>query len=207
MSSHKETEIKYKINTNVDLSRFHYDKYLINQFYFDREDEVIRFMVEVSFDQTINWDIVKEVRTRRMHNGNSESKTDAEVKFYLTLKSEGSLVRDEQEIEISKDQYDKFKDTDSLRIEGSIEKIRYKFQFRYHLEKPSKESVKFDLSTSPVYELDIYDTGLQIVEVELEETHDVKEIVSSLYMLFGPNIEDVTDKSQYKNKNLAKKLL
>jgi CYTH domain-containing protein len=102
-------------------------------------------------------------------------------RFYQTIKQGSGLVRQECEIEITRDQFESLW---PLTADRRIQKIRYNIPVG-------------DL----VFELDIFDhplKGLQLVEVEF----DTVELSSAFKppQWFG---DEVTDDRRYKNKQLA----
>lgn len=112
-----------------------------------------------------------EVRLRRTYS-------ISQVNFYLTVKSEGNLFREEFETEISDTTYLDLK----RRSICSLSKTRY-----------------FIPLGRLIAELDIYLDGLQIVEVEFASIED--GLVFTPPDWFG---QEITDMPEYKNKNLAK---
>ncbi|MBO5357280.1 MAG: adenylate cyclase [Clostridia bacterium] len=102
-------------------------------------------------------------------------------KYFITQKSDGTLVREEIEWEITEQEwlsyYNKYKDV-------SVEKTRY-----------------FIPLDSYVAELDIYEgknKGLLTVEVEFPSYEEAVRFTPPSW--FG---EDITEKLEYQNKNLA----
>ena len=125
--------------------------------------EVIQGYIAIAADGT-------EVRLRQ---------TDG--KFFQTVKSGGVLVRDETELELSKDQFEAlWKATAGRRIE----KTRYKLHWRGNQ-----------------LELDVYQgslAGLIVAEVEFPSAEASAQFTPPPW--FGP---EVTDDERYKNVNLA----
>lgn len=103
--------------------------------------------------------------------------------YFLTVKSQGHMMRDEFEMPITKEQYD------SLwhKIEDSpVEKVRYFIPIGKHLTA----------------ELDIYEghlEGLYTVEVEFPTLHAADYFTPPEW--FG---SDISHDNRYKNNNLAK---
>jgi adenylate cyclase len=103
-------------------------------------------------------------------------------KFYHTVKSTGSLVREEKEKEITIEEFDSFwSQTEGRRVE----KTRY----------------EITLADGTLAELDIYGgdlEGLQMVEVEFTDEQKALEFIPPEW--FG---EDVTSNESYRNSSLA----
>ena len=111
-----------------------------------------------------------EIRIRREGN-----------KYFYTEKSEGTLVRNENNQEINKITYLKLKEK---KIGNTIYKTRYKL--------PLDELVA---------EIDIYEDyleGLMVVEVEFPNLKKAKDFVIPSY--FG---KEITKDKKFKNKNLS----
>ena len=125
--------------------------------------EVIQGYIAIAADGT-------EVRLRQ---------TDG--KFFQTVKSSGVLVRDEIELELSKDQFEALWQATAGR---RLEKTRHKLS--WHGNK---------------LELDVYQgslAGLIVAEVEFPSAEASTQFTPPPW--FGP---EVTDDERYKNANLA----
>lgn len=103
-------------------------------------------------------------------------------KYFLTIKtSDCSMIRDEHEIEIQKEIYSSlFKETKAI-----INKTRS----------------YVNLSTGLTAEIDSYDDGLVVVEVEFKTKENADDFIPPSW--FG---EEVTYNKAYKNVNLAHKV-
>ncbi len=115
-----------------------------------------------------------EIRIRKTKDAEQET-------CFLTIKSEGDLVRDEFEIMISTDLYDRLSDCVSSQL---IFKERYFSKLDY-------------LSL----EIDVYQgrhLGLIVAEIEFESETAAKSFLPPAW--FG---EEVTFNKRYRNKNLA----
>jgi adenylate cyclase len=112
-----------------------------------------------------------EVRIRKKDN-----------KFYMTVKSEGDIAREEYEIEISKSTYEEL----SSQVKGLVIKKR-----RYEIP----------LNEANVAELDIYENleELTLVEVEFIDIDSANNFEIPLW--FG---NEVTRDKEFRNKHLAK---
>ncbi len=110
-----------------------------------------------------------EVRVRKSNN-----------KYYLTIKSSGNLAREEVEMSIDKENFDRIK---NMSQNNRIIKTRY---YIPHAEF--------------VCELDVYHNikGLFTVEVEFENKDDAK--IFDVPEWFG---DEITNIEEFKNKNLA----
>jgi adenylate cyclase len=128
-----------------------------------RGKNVIQGYIAVSADGT-------EVRLRQ---------TDEQ--FFQTVKSEGGLVRDEIEVELSKEQFETlWRATTGRRLEKT----------RYRLPWADKQ-----------VEIDVYQgalTGLVVAEVEFTSAGESARFAPPPW--FGP---EVTEDEHYKNVNLA----
>jgi len=103
------------------------------------------------------------------------------ARFFQTVKTGTGLQRGETEIELSKKQFRKLW---PLTKTHRLEKIRYSLKWK-----------------GGIVELDVYRkklSGLRIAEVEFETRSQAKKFKAPAW--FG---EDVTNKNQYKNANLA----
>jgi uridine kinase len=104
-------------------------------------------------------------------------------KFYKTYKIGSGLIREEFETEISKDD---FENSWPLTKNKRLEKIRYYIPYGEH-----------------TIELDVYKgnlEGLKVAEVEFESEDDAVKFVAPDWF-----DQDVTEKEEYKNSNLAEK--
>jgi CYTH domain-containing protein len=113
-----------------------------------------------------------EIRVRKKSN-----------KYYITKKSSGSLIRNEEETEINEIAYNIL----SSLIKNKLEKKRY------IIKLPNKLNA----------ELDIYQDkleGLKVVEVEFNNIDEADNFIIPDW--FG---EEITDNLAFKNQNLAKK--
>lgn len=102
--------------------------------------------------------------------------------FTLTIKNDGTLVRKEYEIDLSKEQFEVLWPT----VEGTLEKYRYCIPYG-----------------SYIIELSIYLSslkGLVIAEIEFASEKEAKDFRPPKWLA-----EDITEDKQYKNKNLAGK--
>ncbi len=143
-------------------------KYLIRTIPIDLDqypkEEIAQGYVVVAEDGT-------EVRVRRK-----------ELKFYLTIKSGGTGVRAEREIEINQNQFNELWPTTEGR---RIEKVRYKIPYK-----------------NKTIELDVYRgslKGLIVAEVEFLNENDYKNFKPPEWFE-----EEITERSEYKNQNLAR---
>lgn len=101
--------------------------------------------------------------------------------YTLTVKSEGDLIRKETEVKLSEAQYSELWVT---TIDKRVEKIRYEIPCKEH-------TIELDLYTGTL-------EGLIVAEVEFSGISDAQEFSKPDW--FG---EEVTNDSNYKNKNLA----
>lgn len=121
-----------------------------------------------------------EVRIRRIE---TQSFSDICIKYYLTVKTAGSLSRGEYEIEISDIVYEE------LMKNGVSKKL-------------IKTRKKFDIGDGLTAEVDIYkDFNFNTVEVEFESLEQANLFVKPGW--FG---DEITEDKSYKNAALAKKL-
>lgn len=102
-------------------------------------------------------------------------------KYYLTSKSQGNLVREEREKEISADEYNILMQD---RNGGIVEKRRYYMPY-------GKHTIEIDKYCSHL-------EGLVVAEVEFEAEEEACAFTSPKW--FGP---EVTYDKRFKNKNLA----
>jgi CYTH domain-containing protein len=174
-----ETEMKFK------LTRFNPENYLIHkktlmtQIYLNCESDDNKTKIESYFESNlINWSTIKEVRIR-----------DKIPDFYLTLKSDGDLIRNEYEIKIKETDYESLKGLTNL---GLIQKIRYEIIVLNDL------LIEVDEYVCPEHI-----KGLLIAEVEFNENdYDQETIINIVSTTLGDDIENVTFNKSYKNINL-----
>ena len=102
-------------------------------------------------------------------------------KYYLTSKSQGNLVRDEREKEISAEEYNLLMQD---RNGGIVEKRRYYMPY-------GKHTIEIDKYCSHL-------AGLIVAEVEFDSEDEASAFVPPRW--FGP---EVTCDKRFKNKNLA----
>ncbi len=117
------------------------------------------------------------------NNGNEVRVRQKDAEFFLTAKSSGSLVRQEFEISISKDDFDNFLKLSFSRV---VNKTRY-----------------FIPCNNLIIELDIYKNNLSVLmtaEVEFDSELSSSEFTSPDW--FG---REVTEDKLFKNRNLATK--
>jgi adenylate cyclase len=102
-------------------------------------------------------------------------------RYFQTIKSEGGLVRNEIEVELTQAQYDELW---HVTVGRRLEKTRYEIPF-----------------DSMTIELDVYKgslVGLYLAEVEFGSVRDSEKFSPPAW--FG---REVTEDKRYKNKNLA----
>lgn len=115
-------------------------------------------------------------------------------KFFQTIKSSWNKIRDEFEIELTKDQFEALWDSTAGK---RVEKTRYEIPYEY--ETTGKEWQKIKVTKK--IELDIYYGNLDWMlsaEVEFKTEEESNKFVTPEW--FG---KEVTDDKKYKNKNLA----
>ena len=159
----KEIERKFLVDIKdvpFDLSTLAYGD--ITQGYITSIDESFSFRVR----QTLNM---------------SSEKVLIDKKHTQTIKSKGSKVRDEYEIELNQEQ---FSTLWKLCMYNSVHKIRYELPYYHH-----------------TLELDVYKNeveGLYTIEVEFDNIKECDMFEAPEW--FG---EEVTNKDEYKNVNIA----
>ena len=117
-----------------------------------------------------------EIRARKI---NTENKTD----YYLTIKSNGNLIREEIEIKIDVDEYEQIKEMQKTKL-SFINKTRYYGFFK-----------------GKQLEVDVYDSfPLITAEVEFDTIQEANNFIPPSW--FGT---EVTNDVRYKNKNLVRK--
>ncbi|MBQ7353272.1 MAG: adenylate cyclase [Clostridia bacterium] len=105
----------------------------------------------------------------------------ADDKYYLTKKGEGFLIREEEEIEISASEGEKYFSQCANRL---VYKTRYYIPYKNH-----------------TIELDIYEKnhkGLVVCEVEFSSVEEASGFIPPTW--FG---EEITENREYRNKYLA----
>ena len=182
MSKKTETELKFKLSKLPDSLKDH--PYLIKQIYLKYDDQDLKNKISNLFlNVAIEWQNIAEVRIR--------AKVTRDDKLYfITLKTDGLLERDEYENILSEDQYNDFSRQPYI---GAIVKFRYDVPI---------------LGTELIIEIDDYIGGLyglQVAEIEFDQEKYTKEkIIEFAEKYLGEDIIDITADSKYKNKNLAK---
>lgn len=176
-----ETELKFKLAIFPNLET---TPSILTQTYIELSDGV-KNVVENIFDIAFVWSHIKEIRVREKIYLDS-------VSYTLTLKSDGTLERDEFETKIEKSDYGNLLSYKKL---GTINKLRYAVMLP---------------DTKLIVELDNYRgklEGLYIAEVEYDKDDypDNSVIVQNLKNLLGDDITDVTYDPQFKNRCLATK--
>ena len=152
----KEIERKFLVKKVPDLKDKQYKEY-IEQYYLSKNPEIrIRKVKEIWIE-------------------------DSAVNYYMTIKSEGNLVRDELEFKIYPDVFNQ------LKAQVKDDRI---IKTRYYLP----------LDKDFIAQLDIYHSiVLLTVEVEFKSINEANSFNPPDW--FG---REVTEDKRYKNKNLAK---
>lgn len=169
---HKEKEFKFIIDK---IPKNTQKMIKIHQFYFNFINKKEFLINKFNF----NLSSVSSARVRIAKENNI-------TKYILTLKSSGNFEREEQEIEISK------QDAILLlknNIISQIKKTRYILKYK-------KLTLEFDE----------YENGLKIVEIEVKNNKNYENIIKILNIL-NLKFKDVTNNENYKNENLAQCLL
>jgi adenylate cyclase len=149
-----------------------------------------------NLDQYEHYDIVQGYLSRLPEIRIRSKINKLESKFYLTIKSDGSLERTEKEIDISEFQ---FNELSPCIISNKIEKTRYIIPISHKDINPENIGA-FD-SDKLIIELDIFKGFLSyliLAEVEFPSI----EIANSFLPPKWFDTE-VTHEKKYKNKNLA----
>ncbi|OGJ49955.1 hypothetical protein A2335_00505, partial [Candidatus Peregrinibacteria bacterium RIFOXYB2_FULL_32_7] len=173
----QEVEKKYLLKTTFGLEDKLNQGKEISQAYLDLADTEIQSFITAKFPE-IQLDKFIEARVRNKAG-----------KCYLTLKGDGTLERNEEEAEIS---IDEFVIQSEKAIKGSIEKERH----------------EIPLADGLVLEIDMYRgklTGLYIAEVEFNPDQFSPEQIDKMVEKALPlaDAQDVTSVKAFKNKNLA----
>lgn len=176
-----ETELKFKLPIFPKLEIV---PFILTQTYIEIYEISIK-MTQNIFNDVFSWDNIKEMRVRKKIYLDN-------ISYTLTLKSDGSLDRDEYETKIDETQYEKFME---LRILGTINKFRYAT-----ILPDTKLTVELDNYCGKL-------KGLYIAEVEYnkDDYPDNSVIINDLKKFLGDDIIDVTFDQQFKNKYLAMK--
>ena len=103
--------------------------------------------------------------------------------YYLTKKGEGTLVREEEEIKVSECEGERYFDKVISRL---IQKTRYYIPY-------GKYTIELD-----IYEGEL--KGLVVVEVEFKSVDEAMEFSAPEWFS-----EDISEKTEYRNKILSKK--
>lgn len=163
-----EVERKFLMDKDINIDLSKYQFYRISQYYLSKEPEI---------------------RIREKYN--SLNKNEA---FYLTIKSDGTISREETEIELNRTQFDNLRD---CALAKPIKKKRYiipiaDVQSELHYQEYFK---------SLIIELDVFEenlAGLVLAEIEFVSEDKANLFVPPTW--FGM---EVTYDKKYKNKNLA----
>ena len=174
----KEIEKKYQLQALPD-GLVNGNK--IRQGYLDKEEYEVIMLIREKFGQEIDLETIKEVRIRQK----GEEKA---AKYYFTLKSDGTLERDEYEVAIKAEE---FIDLWPLATEGTIEKIRYEVALDHEL---TGEIDRYDGNLEGLYTMEIEYDPESADAIALEEA--VRSITDQA--------TDVTELKTFKNKVLAK---
>jgi CYTH domain-containing protein len=180
----KEVKIKYRLS---QLPKELKNPAIIEQIYLDfssngdLKDEAVDLFGSL-LETTFNWDEIKEVRIRKRVTLNN-------VEYFLTLKSNGTLERDEWEILITNLIYQHLSKYKQL---GVIRKIRYEKALEHNRDL--------------IIEVDQYSNNLDrlfIAEIEFDPKKYTPEVMFDLAVQnLGLDIIDVTEDTKYKNRNL-----
>ncbi len=177
-----EVEVKFRL---ASLPKIDEDNKSIEikQGYLDfKADRTIQAKIQKIFGQDLNLNSVKEARIRAKGS-------DKGARYFLTLKSDGTLQRDEYEKEIDQKEFEQLWKEASL---GKISKIRR----------------EIDLGEGLIAEVDEYRDnlrGLYLLEVEFDPETVSPEAVKEKVASFDSIAEDVTELSSYKNREMASK--
>jgi len=174
----KEIERKYLVDKNnlPDLSNT--DKSEIKQYYFNNSD--LADIIKETYDSLKGHkDLIEKKEINDKYSARIRKK---DKQYFFTLKGQGTYERDEWEIDIPKDIFDKL----LQKTKYSVKKTRY----------------YIDLENDMTAELDIYKShlkGLMIAEVEFDSIDACKSFIRP-----GWFAEEVTELDKYRNESLAK---
>lgn len=174
----REVEKKYRV---VNLPNELDPGVRIFQGYIDfRNNDLLKQTIKQYFGDQIDLDNIKEARIRLSDDGENPQ-------YYLTLKSDGTISRDEFNTEITEEEFSQLREGVDL---GEIEKVRH--------------DIPFDGGFKG--ELDVYSgrlDGLVVVEFEFDpEQHD-ESLIDSAARSVDSGAEDVTKVKSFKNRELA----
>jgi len=177
----QEVEVKFRLAGLSKIDEENKGKE-IKQGYLDfKNDEKVQTEVKSIFGD-IDLKGIKEARIRAKGNGEN-------AKYFFTLKSDGTLQRDELEEEIDPE---KFEQLWPEAIMGRVSKIRR----------------EIDLGDDLIAEVDEYRDnleGLYSLEVEFDPEAISLEAVKQRVISFDDSAEDVTELRTYKNREMALK--
>ena len=181
----KETELKFKLtklpmDRSPNLNKIEPDT--ITQTYLVSTATLQKYLNEF-LKCEIKWNNIKEIRLRKRENSKS-------INYYLTLKSDGTLERDEYDVVIKLEDYENFL---SFELEGTL------YKKRYTVDLPE---------TNLKLELDEYTNqleGLLIAEIEYKKNEypNNSQLFEKAKLFLGSDIIDVTDDKNYKNRMLV----
>ncbi len=174
----KEIERKYTVDKTLlpDLSCIH--KSEIEQYYFNDSD--LADILKETYDSLKGHkDLIEKKEINDKYSARIRKKDE---QYFFTLKGPGTFERDEWEIDIPKETFDKL-----------LQKTKYSVKkTRYYIE----------LENDMTAELDIYEgrlKGLMIAEVEFDNIDACRSFIRP-----GWFAEEVTELDRYRNESLAK---
>lgn len=186
-----ETELKFKLKS-LPQHLFTCETFCTNiiQYYLKIEPDT-QVKLQTYFEETIDWSTIKEARVRVNYQSFCGG---SNCEFLLTLKSDGTLQRNELEITIDMDQYSSLCKMPKL---GQIIKDRYLVPI---------EHLNLKLEIDRYYESL---NGLFTAEVEYDPIvyTNQEQLIDDIQKFIGTDIENVTYDKRYKNVNLAVQLL
>jgi len=174
----KEIEKKYQLEAMPAVLPYGNK---IKQGYLDKDEYEVMLLIREKFGEEIDLESIKEVRIRQKGE-------DEKAKYFLTLKSDGTLERDEYEVTIGADEFDGLW---PLATEGVIDKTRYEIA----------------LDNELVGEVDQYYGGLEgLFTMEIEYNPEITDTIAleEAVRSITNSAVDVTDLKTFKNKVLAK---
>ena len=173
----KEVEAKFRLKIKPDFLR---DGKEISQTYLDfQNNDLVKEKIKETFGE-VDLGTINESRVRV--KGTVEN-----LKYFLTLKGDGTLERDEHEEEIEKDLFNELLAEGTL---GQISKIRYEIALK-------------DGLTAEIDEYREKLEGLIVAEVEFDKNKFSFDDINARVLDVIPDAQDVTEIKAYKNTELA----